>query len=88
MLFGPDALLSGVGAIDVGTKRGALSAAGIINGMGSIGPIFQEQLVGWMYDIYKGSLLPILLMLVCVALAATALSGFLWGMSKKGKVNL
>jgi len=88
MLFGPDALLSGVGAIDVGTKRGALSAAGIINGMGSIGPIFQEQLVGWMYDLYKGSLLPILLMLVCVALAATALSGLLWGMSRKGKANL
>ena len=30
MLFGPDSLLSGVGAIDVGSKEGALSAAGII----------------------------------------------------------
>jgi sugar phosphate permease len=32
MLYGPDSLLSGVGAIDVGSKRGALTAAGIING--------------------------------------------------------
>ncbi|TFH41379.1 MAG: MFS transporter, partial [Chrysiogenales bacterium] len=45
MLFGPDSLLSGVGAIDVGSRSGALSAAGIINGMGSIGPIFQEEIV-------------------------------------------
>ncbi|MCX7676288.1 MAG: hypothetical protein N2Z59_02810, partial [Alteraurantiacibacter sp.] len=34
MLYGPDALLSGVGAIDVARQRKALAAAGIINGMG------------------------------------------------------
>ena len=47
MLMGPDSLLSGVGAIDVGGRRGAVTAAGIINGLGSIGPIVQEETMGW-----------------------------------------
>ena len=42
MLFGPDALLTGAGAMDLGSKRSALAAAGIINGMGSIGSMAQE----------------------------------------------
>lgn len=50
MLYGPDSLISGVGAIDR-SKRGALTAAGIINGTGSIGPIFQEEIIGWLYKI-------------------------------------
>lgn len=52
MLMGPDSLLSGVGAIDVGGRRGAILAAGIINGTGSIGPIFQEEIIGWTLDNY------------------------------------
>ena len=52
MLMGPDSLLSGVGAIDVGGRRGAVLAAGIINGTGSIGPIFQEEIIGWTLDNY------------------------------------
>ncbi len=52
MLMGPDSLLSGAGAIDVGGRAGAIVAAGIINGLGSIGPIFQEELIGWMLDHY------------------------------------
>ena len=50
MLMGPDSLLSGAGAIDVGGRRGAIVAAGIINGTGSIGPIFQEEIIGWVLD--------------------------------------
>jgi OPA family sugar phosphate sensor protein UhpC-like MFS transporter len=88
MLFGPDSLLSGVGAIDVGSKQGALSAAGIINGMGSIGPIFQEQLIGWMYQRYDQSLLPILVMLVIIACLSTLLAFFLTKRSKKGLSNI
>jgi sugar phosphate permease len=42
MLYGPDALLTGAGAIDVGSPRVALQAAGIINGMGSVGSVVQE----------------------------------------------
>jgi len=88
MLFGPDALLSGVGAIDVGSRRGALAAAGIINGMGSIGPIFHEEIIGWMYKAFGHRLFPILAMLVCMATAGTFVSFLLWRWARRGKVNL
>ena len=88
MLYGPDSLLSGVGAIDVGAKKGALSAAGIINGIGSIGPIFQSQIIGRMYENNNHELLPIFIMLVAVASAGTALTFILWMRSKSGKANL
>lgn len=42
MLFGPDSLLTGAGAMDLGSKKSALVAAGIINGMGSVGSMAQE----------------------------------------------
>ncbi len=41
MLFGPDALISGAAAQDVGGGESAASAAGIINGVGSVGAILQ-----------------------------------------------
>ncbi len=88
MLFGPDALLSGVGAIDVGSKRGALAAAGIINGMGSIGPIFQEEAIGWMYKAMGHRLVPIFIMLVCMAAAGTFVTFLLWMRARQGKANL
>ena len=46
MLAGPDSLLSGVGSIDVASKRGAVVAAAIINGIGSLGAVVQEQVIG------------------------------------------
>jgi MFS transporter, OPA family, sugar phosphate sensor protein UhpC len=88
MLFGPDALLSGVGAIDVGSRRGALAAAGIINGMGSIGPIFQEEIIGWMYKVSGNQIQSILVMLVCMAAAGTAVTFLLWLRARAGKTNL
>lgn len=41
LLFGPDALISGAAAQDLGGTRAAASAAGVINGLGSIGAILQ-----------------------------------------------
>ena len=38
-LFGPDSIISGTAAVDFGTKKGAGTAAGFINGIGSIGAI-------------------------------------------------
>jgi OPA family glycerol-3-phosphate transporter-like MFS transporter len=87
-LYGPDSLLSGVGAIDVGTKRGALAAAGIINGMGSIGPIFQEQLVGWMYGRFDRNLEPIFFVLMAVAGVGTAFTFALWVKAKLGRARI
>lgn len=88
MLYGPDSLISGVGAIDVGTKRGALVAAGIINGTGSIGPIFQEEIIGWMYVKYNHELTPIFFLLVVVASLTALLTLILWLKSKKSEVKL
>ncbi|MEN8122920.1 MAG: MFS transporter [Bacteroidota bacterium] len=88
MLYGPDSLISGVGAIDVGTKRGALVAAGIINGTGSIGPIFQEEIIGWLYLKYNQSIVPILILLFGMAIISATLTFYLWWKSKQGKANL
>ena len=43
-LFGPDTLISGTAAMDLGTKKGAGTAAGFVNGVGSLGAI----LGGWL----------------------------------------
>ena len=40
-LFGPDTLISGAAAQDIGGKRDVAKAAGFINGVGSTGAIFQ-----------------------------------------------
>ncbi len=88
MLYGPDSLISGVGAIDVGTKRGALVAAGIINGTGSIGPIFQEEIIGWLYTKYDQSIVPVLILLLSMAIISAVLTFYLWWKSKQGKANL
>ena len=88
MLYGPDSLISGVGAIDVGTKRGALVAAGIIYGTGSIGPIFQEEIIGWMYEKYNHELAPIFYLLVVVASITALITFILWLRSRRGKVQL
>lgn len=88
MLYGPDSLISGVGAIDVGSKRGALVAAGIINGTGSIGPIFQEEIIGWMYEKYNHELVPIFILLMVVAAITAFITLVLWLRSRKSEVQL
>lgn len=45
-LFGPDSLISSTAAVDFGTKRGAGTATGIVNGIGSIGGILGGYLPG------------------------------------------
>ena len=76
-LYGPDSLIAGVGAMDITTPRGALVAAGVINGLGSLGPIIQEWLVGWMYVHFKEALLPIFLLFLGVACLSVILCALL-----------
>jgi OPA family glycerol-3-phosphate transporter-like MFS transporter len=47
LIYIPDSLISGTAAIDFGTKRGASTASGVINGCGSIGQIIGVTLPGW-----------------------------------------
>ena len=51
-LFGPDALISSTAAVDFGTQKGAGSAAGFINGMGSTGQIIGLSLPGLISELY------------------------------------
>lgn len=47
LVFIPDSLVSGAATIDFGTKKGASTASGLVNGFGSIGQIFGVTLPGW-----------------------------------------
>ncbi len=74
-LYGPDALMTGAGAMDIGSKRGATFVAGVINGMGSIGSVVQELVIGKMYDDSDGELGPIFGLLMAASVGATVLIG-------------
>jgi sugar phosphate permease len=69
-LYGPDALLSGAGAIDIGGRRSATFATGVISGFGSMGPVVQELAISRMYDAKGGDLTPVLVLLFASAAAA------------------
>jgi len=86
MLMGPDSLLSGVGAIEIGGRRGAVVAAGLINGIGSIGPIFQEEIIGWVLDNhgYRASLY----LLVGMAVLAVVGTGILALRCRRNQASL
>lgn len=47
LVYIPDSLVSGAAAIDFGTRRGAGTAAGVINGVGSLGAIVGGTLPGF-----------------------------------------
>jgi len=47
LIYIPDSLVSGTAAIDFGSKRGASTASGMINGFGSLGQIVGVSMPGW-----------------------------------------
>src|SRR6185312_3410092 len=69
-LYGPDALLSGAGAMDIGSKRAATFAAAVISGFGSLGPIVQEVIVPRVYDQQTSGMGPVFAILFASAAAA------------------
>jgi sugar phosphate permease len=78
-LYGPDALLTGAGAIDIGGRKAAVFATAVISGFGSIGPVIQEVVIGRMYDTKKGELGPIFeLLFTCAALATIFCAVLVW----------
>ena len=48
MLYSPDALLCGAASVQVAGERNGVAVAGIVNGIGSIGPVVQEEVIGWL----------------------------------------
>lgn len=84
-LFGPDALLSGAGAMDVGPRHLAARATGIIAGFGAIGAVVQEVVIGRMYDQKHGELGPIFALLFGGAAMAGVFCGALvWRNRRSG----
>lgn len=47
LIYIPETLLSGTAAIDFGTKKGASTAASLINGCGSLGALIGMTIPGW-----------------------------------------
>lgn len=74
-LYGPDALMTGAGAIDVGSARRATMAAGVINGMGSVGSVMQEFVLGAVLE--EGSSSTVFAILLGAAVLAGVMLGVL-----------
>ena len=46
MIYGPDTILSGAASVQVAGERNGVAVAGLVNGLGSLGPILQEEVIG------------------------------------------
>lgn len=85
-LYGPDALMTGAGAIDVGAAKRATVAAGVINGMGSVGAVVQELVLGRMLK--TQSVEYVFGTLLFSALAALACLAYLLWRGARGKASV
>jgi sugar phosphate permease len=50
MLYGPDTLLCGAAAVSVAGERNGVAVAGLVNGIGSIGPVAQELVIPYLME--------------------------------------
>lgn len=48
MVYGPDTMLCGVASVVVAGEMNSVAVAGVVNGIGSIGPIVQEEVIGYL----------------------------------------
>lgn len=46
MVYGPDTILCGAAAVQVAGEKNGVAVAGLVNGIGSLGPIIQEEVIG------------------------------------------
>ena len=86
-LYGPDALLTGAGAIDIGGRKATFAAA-MISGFGSLGPVVQEVVIPRVYDAKaaekSGDLGVVFLLLFLSATMATLFCGILVWRNRRG----
>ncbi|MBI4815585.1 MAG: MFS transporter [Deltaproteobacteria bacterium] len=85
-LYGPDALLTSAGAIEAGSVKSAAKAAGIINGMGAVGSVAQELLLGRFLS--KDDVGLVFLTLVVSSVMSTACLGVLLLRNRLGQADL
>jgi OPA family sugar phosphate sensor protein UhpC-like MFS transporter len=85
-LYGPDALMTGAGAIEAGSVKRAALAAGIINAMGSMGGIAQEIALGSL--ITNGGIDSVFATLLSSSVLAGLCLGVLWLRNKRGHADV
>jgi sugar phosphate permease len=83
-LYGPDSLLTGAGAIDIGSRRMATFAAAFMSGIGSLGAVVQEFAISRQYKPGEG-LGVVFAMLFCSAVLAAAFCAVLVWRNRRGK---
>jgi sugar phosphate permease len=83
-LYGPDALLTGAGAMDIGSRRAATFAAATISGFGSMGAVVQELVIARTYDSQHGALGPVFTLLFGSAAMASVFCGILVLRDRRG----
>ena len=85
-LFGPDSILTGAGAIDIGGRARATFTVAIISGFGALGPIVQELVIARLYDSRQGELGPIFALLFgSAALSTLFCAALVWRNRHGGK---
>ncbi len=85
MTYGPDTLMTGAGAMDIGTPRRAATAAGVINGMGSCGQLLSPFVVTEMTKAYGWD--SIFYLFVGCALLGSLLLATKWNYGAKAAAN-
>jgi len=74
--FGPDTLISATAAMDFGARRGSSSAAGFINGIGSIGAALSGVLIAWISS--ELGWIAVFHFLMAITAACLVLQTFMW----------
>jgi sugar phosphate permease len=87
MLYGPDTLLCGAASVQVAGEKNAVAVAGLVNGLGSIGSVLQEQVIGWLVrgNPQEGMRNTNRLALAMSMLMACLLAGIAWRLRRGGK---
>ncbi len=81
MTYGPDYVVSAVAAMDFGSQKGASTAAGFVNGMGSVGAALMPVVVGVITQHWGWS--AVFFVLIFFSIICAGLMGTLW--NKVGK---
>jgi MFS transporter, OPA family, sugar phosphate sensor protein UhpC len=83
--YGPDSLMSGAAAMDMGENQGAAFAAGMINGIGSAGQLFSPLIVAYISGKYGWNTL--FEVFVVVSLIAASILILKWNYGKEVSKN-
>jgi sugar phosphate permease len=89
MLYGPDTVLCGAASVQVAGEKNAVAVAGLVNGLGSIGSVLQEQVIGWLVrgNALQGMRNTNRLALAMSILMACLLAGIAWRWPLLGKAR-